>query len=73
MADSHLFLLKKSIFTYADLYMEYFQKDKQEMLPVPLGIRLGGLNEREQSFISILYALVLFNFFYYSRAELLFK
>lgn len=25
-----VFLLKKSIFTYADLYMEYFQKDKQE-------------------------------------------
>lgn len=25
-----VFLLKKPIFTYADLYVEYFQNDKQE-------------------------------------------
>lgn len=65
--------LCQSIFTYADLYKDYFQKDKQET--VTSGC-LWGLdqvvrgNETSYAFYMLLYYL---NFFYHSHAGLLFK
>ena len=70
-----VFLLKKSIFTYADLYMEYIQKDKQETVTSGClwGLDKAAWMKGNKSLISILYAFVLFNFFGYSHVELLLK
>ena len=58
-----VFLLKKPIFTDADLYMEYFRNEKQNCYQwLSLGIRLGSLtgNETSFSFYMLLHYLIFF-------------